>query len=916
MKIRILLLSTLIAPFCVQSAYSQCIPEKFLNDSHDIQSLDKWGPYSKQYAGISHIDDMKSGKRVDFSVIPGMYRRNYSVPNVLYESSYHPWKVSADMKSITYRYDLEWKDRLFVDVTYDILDSNRVSVSAHCVNNTGVCQSILLHNTVSLHYDNNSPAVRLVGAEEASCILYGCDYQSFEPAVKAHDYNLVYDGWFRGEERTPQSTSGSVLGKFGKNKGDGVVYSFDVDEAIENAVLAVRCRVGKGRTSELSLSGLVSELCRVEGSGDYQFLYLGCGRVPAGENELKITALNAENIKFDVLVLADADIAGNLKTAPIPYRYKPEVSGQGNGFIVRYPGVSNCYAVAWDYPHGEVKQYENSSLDVFMKTTVHQHPPRYFTGDRNGHYTSAYLRPVILAPNSDTTIVNLIATGDEKFLKEAVSLYHREGLKQEVKGTAITAEKDRYLPQAQDYALGKQLLEATLLTNVVYPVYTQKEYIRHFTPGKNWNSLYTWDLGCIALAFCETEPVKAFEIIKAYTTEEGAQSAFIHHGTPLPIQFFAFSELYNRCGDDPALEWLYPRLKQYYDYMTGKDATSTTMMDSGLIRTWDYFYNSGGWDDYPPQHELRSDSKMYARVTPVVSSAYYLRAAKTMRTFAEKTGNRKDAAVFEKDIESLSEAIQSHTWDAGAGYYSYVVHDENGQPESFYTYKDGTNFNKGLDGVSPLVGGCCEKYQADILIDNLFDPARLWTPYGFSTVDRSAPYYDMSGYWNGSVWFPHQYFLWKSLLDNNRPDLAEKLAFAVLDTWEKECRETHNCWEHFTIATGRGAGWHNFSGLSSQVINFHNSYFKIGHIATGFDTAVDSYVFAEDYSSLEALLSFEKSSVGKMKSIIVCLDPEKEYKVSFNGRQIICSSPYNGLLYITLEGNRAGGKLKIASVDK
>ena len=40
-------------------------------DSHDIASLHAWGPYSKRYAGISHIPDMSKGIRFDFSVMPG-----------------------------------------------------------------------------------------------------------------------------------------------------------------------------------------------------------------------------------------------------------------------------------------------------------------------------------------------------------------------------------------------------------------------------------------------------------------------------------------------------------------------------------------------------------------------------------------------------------------------------------------------------------------------------------------------------------------------------------------------------------------------------------------------------------------------------------------------------------------------------
>ena len=35
-------------------------------------------------------------------------------------------------------------------------------------------------------------------------------------------------------------------------------------------------------------------------------------------------------------------------------------------------------------------------------------------------------------------------------------------------------------------------------------------------------------------------------------------------------------------------------------FLPGRREDSTTAdLQSGLLRPWDYFYNSGGWDDYP-----------------------------------------------------------------------------------------------------------------------------------------------------------------------------------------------------------------------------------------------------------------------------------------------------------------------------
>lgn len=889
---------------------STMIPDHLLNNSHDINSLGQWGPYSKQYAGISHIEDIGIGIRVDFSVIPGLYRRNYSIPDVLFESGWHPWKVSPEMDLITYRYDLEWKDKVYVDVTYEIADSSRVKVYMKCVNNSDITQNLLLHNTVSVHYDENHP--RMKTSEDIRAVtLYGCDYEYFEPAVKSYDYNLVYDGWMRGEELDPYSLSGSVLGKFGNNAGDRAMYIFDLENSIEDAKFYLRCKIRKGGSAKILAGGCVSGETDITGSGEYEIVELCSGKAGKGRNLLEITSITKENVKIDAIFITAAG-SGNISIEPVKPEYRPDIEKGKEDFTVKYRDTDNFYGISWNYARSEIKEYENSSLDVFMRETVHRHTQRYFTGDREGHFTSAFLRPVILRAHTDTTIAVLLVTGDKASVRSTLNEFHTTEHMES--GRKEVTVQESFLEQSAEYAFGQQLLEATLLTNVVYPVYTQKEFIRHFTPGKNWNSLYTWDLGCIALGMNEIDPVKAFEIIRAYTTDDDSQSAFIHHGTPLPIQFFAFSELANRVHDRKALDWLYHRLKRYYSFMMGRDSSSTTIMKSGMIRTWDYFYNSGGWDDYPPQHRLRTQKELYPYVAPCVSSSYYLRAAKILRMYAAEHGYKKDISQYDKDIETLSKAIQNYAWDEDAGYYSYVIHNKDGKPSGFFRDKDGTNFNMGLDGVSPLVGGCCNPTQTERLIENIFSREKLWTEYGISTVDQSASYYDPSGYWNGCVWIPHQYFIWKSLLDNNRAELAERLAFTALDTWNRECNESHYCFEHFIISSGRGAGWHNFSGLSSPLINLFNSYFKTGHIATGFDTAVYRHSFGDCHSSLDAELGFEKLSVGKERTIIVCLNPEYEYEAFFNGKKAEISSPYDGLLYITVCPGNSTGKLKISPV--
>ena len=726
------------------------IAGSLLSNSHDITSLSSWGPYSKTYSGISHIEDMSSGNMVDFTMVPGMYRRSYLIPNALYESGCLPWKVSPDISRICWRYELEWKDRVYVDATYHILDEGRVLLQMHCVNATEVPQNILLQTLASMH--------------------------------------------FADEDKHP-----------------------------------------------------------------------------------------AED-------------------------FFPKWEDGGRDFILKYPLAGQWYGVATNYPFSNVKRYENGLLDFFMRRTVHRHPPVCFHGDSRGHYTSEFQRPVVLEPGRDTTIWNLLVCGEKDYVKAQIVAFHEN----ERSFTSIVVEDSpsaRCLPEGEKYSFGEQIIEATLLTNIVYPIVAEGEYIRHFTPGKNWNSLYTWDSGFISWALACLDPVKSFETVRAYTTAPGSEQAFIHHGTPLPTQFFAFEEYLSRTSDMEAAAFLYPRLKQYYDFFAGHDSRSNTMMPSGFVRTWDLWYSTGGWDDYPPQHWLRSHTELYPSVAPAVSTAFYIRAAKILRLTASLLGYKADIKQYDKDIARMSAALLGSAWDDDAGYFSYVTHTSEGKPSGFLSASDGSNFNKGLDGTSPLAAGICTPRQQERLLDNLFSPEKLWTPYGISTVDQGASYYSLDGYWNGCVWMPHQFVLWKAMLDLGLPERARQIAFTALDIWNKETKLSYLSCEHFIIASGRGAGWHNFSGLSSPMVNWFYAYFKPGTVTTGFDAICKNAFFGNGNKSFETELVFDKDSYGKSSIVLLCLDPKADYSVKYCGKPAEFTSPYPGLLEIKITSR--SGKCKL-----
>ena len=162
---------------------------------------------------------------------------------------------------------------------------------------------------------------------------------------------------------------------------------------------------------------------------------------------------------------------------------------------------------------------------------------------------------------------------------------------------------------------------------------------------------------------------RALDCLNAYCTPAGdTHHAFIHHGSPVPTQFYLFQELWNTGQDRDMLAYFYPRLKQYYKFLSGQSGSSSTgRFSSHLLKTWDYFYNSGGWDDYPPQVYAHARGLTPRNVAPTVTTAHAVRCGKILRQMALTLGFIEDAAQYQEEAERMIDALQRYSWDEGEG---------------------------------------------------------------------------------------------------------------------------------------------------------------------------------------------------------------------------------------------------------
>ncbi|RCW55399.1 trehalase family glycosidase [Halanaerobium sp. ST460_2HS_T2] len=887
-----------------------------LKNSYDLQ-LPAWGPYTKKYLGISHIADQKQGIRFDLSVFPGYYRRKVKIPNVRWESDYHPWEAATDLKYYSNRHQLEWKDQLYCDISYSEIDDQSRLIRCNCVNQTDSIQNIVLHFMGYINFPKKRSYK--INAASGSVWINALDYTELKYSSPSPQDNLMPDGLLRGEVHVQDFVEGRGLGcNFGKDKGDRVSYKFNLKNKIEEAVLIIRYINKSEHTLNFKLEGLRDKEIDFLAAEKAESKIIKLGNLDKGEHEIELISFGGAEIEIDGLLITALKDKNKVSFTAKEHNSEPEKIEKlkSNSLILKYKNIDHYYGIKWFYDDFEIREFETNNLDTYMREMVHEHVSKKLVDDQNGkpemHYTNVFLRPITIEANSNQKIYGLVCNGSRKEVENNLKRFKfdQENLAEIYHNAQKKVFDFNHKAEGEKYKFSQQRMAATTLTNVVYPTYIRRRYIKHYPPGRWWDSLYTWDSGFIGLGLTELDQERAIECLNAYLTEPGDQhSAFIHHGSPVPVQFYLFLELWNRLQSKEFLKYFYPRLKQYHQFLAGRlGSSSTRSLKSNLLKTWDYFYNSGGWDDYPAQVYVH-EHNLEDRVSPVINTAQAIRTAKILKMAAYELGLESDIEEFNQDIDIFTEALQKHSWDEEAGYFSYVIHDQNGRAKEVLKDKSGKNFNMGLDGVSPLVAGVCNQEQEKRLIQNLFSEKKMWTKIGISTVDQTAPYYRNDGYWNGAVWMPHQWFIWKTLFDLNRADLAYKIAGTALNLWQDEVDESYSCFEHFLLQSKRGAGWHHFGALSTPVMSWFAAYFTPGRLTTGLDVWVIKQKFNADNSSLTARLRIFDNQDGV--NITVSLSEEKKYSVTWNDRYIKHEASKPGLLNIQIPGGEFEGELKV-----
>lgn len=883
-----------------------------------IDLMGVWGPYSKKYSGISRITDHKTekGVRFDCVVSPAIENADSRVPNVTVPVGVHPWEAASDYSFYSYRYDLEWKDRVYADVSFTRLTGESVLIRTKFFNNTEMKQICLLNLFSAVEYTSVFSSTPLLPKK---CVyIDALDYVNFDYATVRPWDRQTHDAMKKGEFFDDRFCGHRGLGdrddnryilqkfsKFGAEKGDTVSYSADIKDEFSDPALFVRYRTTDGKDAEFTLSGKDVVFPESDSMNTVKFPV----DIKKGENIFTFTSKGTGGIELDFIALCESgeEIKVNSEAHLFVPNIKISETNSGKKVSYKYDGIDGEFNIRTfnsstrfrDFPTGCLE--DSPTARISQPDESFQNMLETFSGSFSekhsdeGFYHNTVVHTIYIDPQKTHTEYAVLSFGETEYLtaEEYEKIYEN---------AVASLEKQELNEKGKKYEFSNKILRSTVLQNTVYPLYRHGEYVIHHTPGKRWDSFYTWDSGFIGLGMLEYAPKLADYILDTYLSDsENPDYAFLLHGSPVPTHIYQYFEMLCRNNDKESLLKYYPRVKMFYDFLAGKiHGSQTDKFKTGLTSTFDYFYNCSGMDDLPPQKQMYKDN-IQKYTAPVISTSHVIRCAKILYIAADILGLEQDKLVYSADIEKRTLALQEYSWDEDSGYFSYVIHDENGNFKRRYTTENGENLNKTMDGIYPIIAGAVTDGQKEKILSHLKSEKEMFTPVGISAVDRTASYYVTNGYWNGNVWMAHQWFVWKTMLDLGETDFACKIAKTAIDIWKKEVEYSYYTFEMINIETQRGGWFHNFGGLSTPVSLWTNAYYKKGTLTAGFDTLINYSEFNSDCTELKCKITYYGN--GEKFSCIAVMNGEKtDYSVSVNGKETPFNMRDGSAIEITLDG--------------
>ena len=112
----------------------------------------KWGPYNKDYLGICHIADETTGATFNVELFTGFTKRTLLSQKVIGDNGVKMWSANKNLTRFAYRYEIEWKDRVYMDATFTVKNDKQVVIDCKFVNNTDLSQNCTVNLAAYITY--------------------------------------------------------------------------------------------------------------------------------------------------------------------------------------------------------------------------------------------------------------------------------------------------------------------------------------------------------------------------------------------------------------------------------------------------------------------------------------------------------------------------------------------------------------------------------------------------------------------------------------------------------------------------------------------------------------------------------------------------------------------------------------------
>ncbi|MCX6150918.1 MAG: trehalase family glycosidase [Ignavibacteriales bacterium] len=268
-------------------------------------------------------------------------------------------------------------------------------------------------------------------------------------------------------------------------------------------------------------------------------------------------------------------------------------------------------------------------------------------------------------------------------------------------------------------------------------------------------------------------------------------------------------EIYKVTKDKKFLKDAYKSGKKFYNYyVSNRDSDKDGLCEWGAHAVLESVRDAfvAVWDEVADPSNFEG----------VDVNSMLVNEAKALSEMAKELGEDNESKVWLDDANKRADLINKFMWDKETGFY-YNIDKKNHS----FTFKNQNDLKrKEIIGFLPMWAGIATKEQAVELMKHMKNPAEFWRNYGVPTLAANDSYYNPIGYWNGPIWVPWQYLIFRGLMNFNYTTDAKELVNKVLDNVGWQLKTNHWFWEFYS-ADDYQAGWNKtyiWTGIISRML--------------------------------------------------------------------------------------------------